>query len=180
MLMSDSPISLHPHPRHLIDGVKELQFSAARTGSDLSLRYDLYGDLSHLEISTGGGGERRDELWRTTCFEAFLRTEGAEEYIELNFAPDTHWAAYHFTRFREGRTDLDILAPHIDVERTTERLSVLVVVQGLSLLCSGSKLQLGPTAIIEGKDVGLSYWALHHPSNKPDFHTSEIFKLNLD
>lgn len=178
--MSDSPISLHQHPAHLIEGVDQLQFSAARTGSDLSLRYELFGDLSRLMIGTGSRGERRDELWRTTCFEAFLRGEGEEAYVEFNFSPNADWAAYQFTRFREGRSDLDIPAPQIDVERTTERLSVSVVVQGLSLLRSGSILELGPTAIVEGKPGGLSYWALHHPSNKPDFHTSEIFKLNLD
>lgn len=178
--MSDSPVSLHAHPAHLIDGVDRLEFSATRTGSDLSLRYDLFGDVSRLEIPDGMGGERRHELWRTTCFEAFLRAEDAEAYVEFNFAPNADWAAYQFTRIREGRSDLGIPAPRIEVEKTTERLSVSVMVQGLSFLRSGSKLELGPTAIIEGKEGGLSYWALHHPSNKPDFHTSEIFKLNLD
>ena len=30
---------------------------------------------------------RADQLWQTTCFEAFLREQGAKAYREWNFAP---------------------------------------------------------------------------------------------
>jgi hypothetical protein len=39
---------------------------------------------------------RTDELWRHTCFEAFVRTSPAPAYYEFNFAPSTQWAAYRF------------------------------------------------------------------------------------
>ena len=42
------------------------------------------------------------------------------------------------------------------------------------------KLKLGLSAVIEGADGGLSYWALRHPPGKPDFHHPEAFVLELD
>jgi hypothetical protein len=39
---------------------------------------------------------RAEELWQTTCFEAFMRVHGAEAYREWNFAPSGVWAAYAF------------------------------------------------------------------------------------
>src|SRR3954464_8994411 len=45
---------------------------------------------------------RADELWRTTCFEAFLRPLGEENYREWNFAPSGQWATYEFSGYREN------------------------------------------------------------------------------
>src|SRR5689334_3618154 len=59
---------------------------------------------------------RRDELWQTTCFEAFLRVPGGTAYREWNFAPSGAWAAYDFTGPREGRTNADVAPPYIRVE----------------------------------------------------------------
>src|SRR5207253_6068780 len=48
---------------------------------------------------------RADDLWQTTCFEAFLRRPGEESYREWNFAPSGQWAAYDLAAYREGRAD---------------------------------------------------------------------------
>ena len=37
-------------------------------------------------------GQRRDELWTTTCFEAFLAIPDASRYWEINLAPNGNWA----------------------------------------------------------------------------------------
>jgi len=58
-----------------------------------------------------GEGGRVDELWKTTCFEAFLRADGEEAYREWNFAPSGDWAAYDFVTYREGRSKPDIRQP---------------------------------------------------------------------
>src|SRR5688500_14038037 len=51
---------------------------------------------------------RADELWRTTCFEAFLLETGAESYREWNFAPAGNWAAYDFDSYREGMARAEV------------------------------------------------------------------------
>ena len=59
---------------------------------------------------------RKDDLWQSSCFEAFLRAPDGEAYREWNFAPSESWAAYDFTSEREGRTSPDGAPPYIRVE----------------------------------------------------------------
>ena len=54
---------------------------------------------------------RADELWRTTCFEAFLRPAGGNAYQEWNFAPSGEWAAYDFSGYRDGMAPAEVAAP---------------------------------------------------------------------
>jgi hypothetical protein len=41
-------------------------------------------------------------------------------------------------------------------------------------------LRLGLAAIVEDKARVLSYWALKHPAEKPDFHHADGFVVELD
>lgn len=178
--MSEQPLQLTPHPAHLIEGVARLEFTASRDGAGLRLQYDLIGDLSRLHLPSGEGGLRRDALWRRTCFELFVQAETADGYLEFNFAPNGDWAAYEFTGYRDEQSDLAIAAPRLELQRAPDHLSYSVHLGALPTASRTQKLRLGPTAIIETNQGELSYWALHHPSNKPDFHRSETFQLNLD
>ena len=40
-------------------------------------------------------------------------------------------------------------------------------------------LRLGLSAVIEDDSGKLSYWALKHPSGKPDFHHPDTFVLEI-
>ena len=40
-------------------------------------------------------------------------------------------------------------------------------------------LRLGLTAVIEDRAQGLSYWALQHVAEKPDFHHADSFVVAL-
>ncbi|SRR5258708_2745861 len=119
---------------------------------------------------------RADELWQTTCFEAFLRIEGAASYREWNFAPSGEWAAYDFTSRREGKTDADVAPPYVRIEDnlTWWALGATIAVD------SSAKWMLGLSAILEEKDGTKSYWALAHPEgDKPDFHDPACFAAHL-
>ena len=119
-------------------------------------------------------------MWQATCFELFLQRPETQDYLEFNFAPNGDWAGYHFTGFRDGRTGLSTAAPRIEIDMSAGHLLVKVDIDRLPPRFTTNSLSLGPTAILEAKDGQISYWALHHPSNKPDFHRSETFQLNLD
>jgi hypothetical protein len=119
---------------------------------------------------------RKDELWRSTCFEAFLRAEGGEAYREWNFAPSGDWAAYDFKRYREGMAEADVAEPYIRMEDNLTWWAL-----GASIAVDAERTwQLGLSAVLEETDGTKSYWALAHPNaDKPDFHLADCFVAKL-
>ena len=119
---------------------------------------------------------RVEDLWQTTCFEAFLRIPGANAYREWNFAPFGEWAAYDFASHREGRSDADEAAPYLRLadNLTWWALGATIAVDAQAVWA------LGLSAILEEKDGTKSYWALAHPpGDKPDFHAADCFAASL-
>ena len=119
---------------------------------------------------------RADDLWQTTCFEAFLRIPGADAYREWNFAPSGEWAVYDFESFRDGRSNPEVAAPYIRVEDnfTWWGLGATIPVE------SDAIWSLGLSAVLEEQDGSKSYWALAHPpGDKPDFHAADCFAAKL-
>ena len=74
-----------------------------------------------------------------------------------------------------------MMRPHIAVRSTGSRLELdaLVRLDGLSAIHPRAPLRIGLSAVIEASD-GLSYWALRHPADKPDFHDADGFALLLE
>src|SRR5205807_335271 len=70
--------------------------------SRLQLRYRLNGRIGGLRLPAAAASTRGDELWRHTCFEAFVRASSHAAYYEFNFSPSTQWAAYAFSSYRNG------------------------------------------------------------------------------
>lgn len=119
--------------------------------------------------------ERADDLWQTTCFEAFLKNPESSGYREWNFAPSGQWAAYDFTSRRDGRIDADVAAAYIRVEDNLTWWAV-----GATIAVDADvRWALGLSAVLEEKDGIKSYWALAHPSGKPDFHDAVGFAAQL-
>ena len=119
---------------------------------------------------------RADELWKTTCFEAFLRVLGEEQYREWNFAPSGEWAAYDFTSTRADMTKAEVADPYIRMEDNFTWWAL-----GASIaVTADTKWELGLSVVLEEKDGTKSYWALAHPnSEKPDFHDPGCFIAHL-
>jgi hypothetical protein len=119
---------------------------------------------------------RADGLWRTTCFEAFLRSIGEASYREWNFAPSGQWAAYDFGDYREGMTPAEVDGPpyiRMEDNLTWWTLGATIAVD------AGTRWQLGLSAVLEEKDGTRSYWALAHAADKPDFHHPDCFAAKL-
>jgi hypothetical protein len=119
---------------------------------------------------------RTDGLWKTTCFEAFLRRHGERSYREWNFAPSSQWAAYDFADYREGGADAEVGAPpyvRMEDNLTWWTLGATIAVD------AGTEWELGLSAVLEEKDGTKSYWALAHTAEKPDFHAPGCFTARL-
>lgn len=140
----------------------------------LRLRYTLRGDTTALRIPPPAAPVPRDGLWQHTCFEAFVAAHGEAAYREFNFSPSSEWAAYRFSSERERDTASQdrerVLMPPPLAQTTPRTLTLTVRVPATALPRSPATLALGLSAVIEERDGRLSYWALHHPQARPDFH----------
>ncbi len=172
--------SLLLHPRALCEAIGGIEVAVARRGPrTLALNYSLAGAVGALRLPPASTSSRADGLWRTTCFEAFLRSAPGEGYFEFNFSPSTQWAAYRFDGYRSGMTAVsEIAAPRI-VARTGAGRFELDVTLDLDGLANGAAWRLGLSAVIEEADRRQSFWALAHPAGKPDFHHAAGFAYDL-
>lgn len=174
--MTLPPQALHPHPG--VPAARELQLSATaeRNGNLLILHYGLAGPLDQLRIPQAGPVEYRDGLWQHCCFEAFVQKPGDDGYTEFNFSPCGAWALYRFCGYRQPLPLSAVEAPSIHASRSGNELRLDVCVE----LPDESRIRLGLSAVLEDQAGQLSYWALAHPVDKPDFHHPDSFILELD
>jgi hypothetical protein len=143
------------------------------------LRYTLVGPVALLTIPPPQGSGPADGLWRHTCFEAFVGTAQGSAYREFNFSPSGEWAAYSFSaeRIRDEQDEshrrhlVPVLGrPQLDEHRLV--LEAWLPTQALPAAPNGEPLFIGLSTVIETHDGQLSYWALNHPRDEPDFHHS--------
>jgi hypothetical protein len=180
---------LRLHPASFCAAVTKIEVEIARPRTrGLMLAYVVTGKISGLSMPAASAAVRADELWRHTCFEAFVRGSSGEAYCEFNFAPSTQWAAYRFDGYRNGmRVATEIGDPRIEAESSLGRyiLKASVDLDKLLLPASGGGREngtiwrLGLSAVIEEAGGRKSYWALAHPQGKPDFHHSDCFALEV-
>lgn len=146
---------------------------------DLAVSFCLNGKLDDLRIPPARPRHPTPELWRHSCFEVFVMGDQGPAYREFNLSPSGAWAAYTFEDYRQSGGLLEMLDPGIDRRATAETLKLEAVI-GATALPNGSQLQIGLAAVVEDTQEALSYWALAHPSGRPDFHRSATFLMNLD
>jgi hypothetical protein len=149
---------------------------------DLHLRYELTGDLAQICIPALQPPVAVDGLWEHTCFETFVAVAGEASYHEFNFSPSGQWAAYAFSDYRMRSEWTVSQTPAIRCAQGNGHLLLETVVAAADLPrnIAGKPLQLGLTAVIEANDGCRSYWALHHPLARPDFHHRAGFILFIN
>ena len=173
------PTSLVCHPQTPSEAIEGIDVLVSVALADtLTLAFLLDCDLSRLRIPEPGSSGRSGGLWQHTCFEAFVMAEKGPGYREFNFSPSGEWAVYGFRGYRDGTELQSELAPKVIVRSTLNRLELDAQINR-DLLPEGRPLRLGLSAVVEDADGMLSYWALHHPPGKPDFHHADSFALQL-
>ena len=155
-----------------------IDVAAGRRGGRLTLRWRVTGGAAALVLPAPATPARTDDLWRTTCFELFLRPGAGEAYFEFNFSPSSQWAAYRFDGYRRGMANAAVEAP-VTTTSVAGRTYALSAVIDLRPLAVTPSARLGLTAVLETKDGAKSYWALAHCGDKPDFHRADGFIARL-
>jgi hypothetical protein len=169
-------LRLHPDSHCAAATRIEADVARPRPGN-LILSYVVSGRISDLRWPPVVAAARADELWRYTCFEAFIRPSTGPDYYEFNFSPSTQWAAYRFDTYRSGmRVATEISTPRIEARSTAKSytLQASLELDGLS-----PPWRLGLSAVLEETNGRKSYWALAHPPGKPDFHHADCFTLEF-
>ncbi len=173
---------LTPHPDTPCQALDRIEVSLHRaTPSTLTLTYLVVGDMNRVSLSAYVGHGRADELWKTTCFEVFVRGENGA-YVEFNFAPSGQWAGYAFNGYREAMRAIagaPVTANGCRVETGSMGLIATIDLSTTPAVALDGPLTLGLSAVIEETSGAKSYWALAHAPGKPDFHHPDAFALDL-
>ena len=167
---------LQPHPQTSCDAIDEVVVEIAVASSEmLVVRTAIVGDLERLRIPAAGSSLDPDRLWAHTCCELFVAPALGEGYVEWNFSPSGQLARFAFSAYREriASPPPEIAGPTVAVSGRELRLEARVP------LPVAPGLRITPTAVIEDCTGALSYWALRHPCERPDFHHPDSFVLDL-
>lgn len=185
-------------------GSISLSFAVAKTSKQVQFQFTLSGkdsnDLNALVIpafhANAESYQRRDELWKNTCFELFIAPKDTDAYIEMNLSPSGDWNLYGFDSYRSGMHLVPGVRPVLQ--------SFVRADQGRTMIWQGSLMSdpkadpesqatpdifntlfqspllvIGATSVLEYQDGRREYWALAHKGEKPDFHLRESFILEL-
>lgn len=145
------------------------------TADEIQLEFEVIASsigLFNLEpLLTESKRQRKDELWKSSCFELFLSRDG-QEYTEVNVSPLGHWQSYHFKDYRNGRSDSDrvtveVVGSHFQKDRYKIRFHV----RGLKI---AREISIHPVVILSSNGK-VDYFAHSHPHGKPDFHNQQYW-----
>jgi len=174
---------LEPHSRTPCNAVRRIAVTVepGPIRGELRIRFRIEGDVERLRLPLPEIARRRDGLWQHTCFEAFLQPDASHAYYEFNFAPSGDWAAYRFGGRRSERSLPDVPAPPIGFARHARHCEMTadLAVTALQELSGASPIRAGLATVVETTDGALSYWALAHPGDAPDFHDPASFGLRV-
>jgi hypothetical protein len=168
--------------------IRQLNVRIARPKPEqLLLEYALQGDLAGVRLPAAAArvppAAPTDGLWQHTCMEVFVGAAAAGtnpgSYLEFNLAPSGQWAAYRFSGYRAGMAPLTgIRPPRIQLQTRADEMVLHADVE-LPPDLAPAGLRLGITAVVEKAEGGLSYWALRHAGDRPDFHHPDSFGFEI-
>ena len=144
----------------------------------LALAFQLTGPLEQLVLAPPlPQPQRRDGLWQSSCFEAFIGLQGDAGYWELNLSSSGDWNLYRFEGYRNGgREEPRIQTLPATQQRTADRLDLTLKLPCRPWMTTADpRLELSLTTVLEHRQMGCQYWALRHCGAEPDFHLRSSF-----
>lgn len=170
-------LTLVPHPANEDRAITGILAVAGRIPGGVSVAFRAIGNRDAVRWPPVARQAFADGLWRHSCFEAFVMTQGEEGYVELNIAPSKRWAAYRFDDYRAGMRRA-VAAPmgRLIWNRASATLMARFTLPDLP---HDTAWHLGLSAVIETLGGVRSYFALAHPPGDPDFHNRDCFALRL-
>jgi hypothetical protein len=157
----------------------DLKAELVRQDRSLQLNFSLQ-DPDGVVIDSLKDGKwntwpRADELWKTTCFEAFFGIPGKPGYWEFNLSPSRQqWNLYSFDSYRQPQPP----TPCNDFD-----LTMIEVAKGQLRVNLQSQKPIPPLeanlcAILRINN-GAIHFGAQHAKQKADFHDRTAFVLKI-
>ena len=179
--MIEHSFSLIPFPASKIPAIT-ITGRISRQDNRIALLYSLSGDTDDIFLPPPSGNPiRRDELWKTTCFEFFLAIKDQPQYWEFNFSPTGNWNIYRMDAYRRigFREETSIQGLEFQMQPKADIIFLNAAIDLSPIAKETQLLDVSVTAIIQTKDNYQTYWALLHPAPQADFHLRESFVCSL-
>lgn len=143
--------------------------------------YKLTGDLKSIDLGTEPHHARIIKLWEKTCFELFIKNK-KDQYMEFNFSPVFEWNAFFFDKKGDALQEFEKMASvKMDILHSMEVFKVIVEIKKSQFpedfFTEG--MSAGLTTVLKERAGRLSYWALSHEDQRPNFHDFKSFKYKF-
>ena len=154
----------------------EAQLAVQPRGFVLSFEITGVGVEQILVSESSASPARKNELWKETCFECFFSMGSSKKYFEFNGSPSGDWALYSFDDYRNGMKDVVVSESPV-MEKFEKTADKIQCVWRIPYFSDGIVQSASIAAVIKGSVTTdpVSYWALKHAGEKPDFHLRESF-----
>ncbi|MFN7684294.1 MAG: DOMON-like domain-containing protein [Oligoflexia bacterium] len=167
------PFFPNPFSGSLGAHISVVRFQSVRLEFSWDAEWPLQG-VPEKRVSTPGS--RVHELWKSTCFEAFIALQN-ERYLEFNLSPAGLWNVYEFENYRTPQPPQPSDGWSLEEFESGPghcrgRFSKQ---NGLFLDPEIKKLQINLTSVTQALNGTMNYWALQHPEKGPDFHDRRGF-----
>jgi len=179
--MTKKSFSLIPFPAPNIPEIT-ITGNISRQSGVLRLHYTLAGSIKEVFLPPPSTHpNRKDELWKTTCFEFFLAIKDQPQYWEFNMSPSDDWNVYCMDAYRGigFREESSIQQLPFDFKTGYNGCSLNISVNLHPIIQPQQNINIGVATILQTKDGNITYWALLHPAPQADFHFKESFICTL-
>ncbi|OUR97188.1 hypothetical protein A9Q84_12745 [Halobacteriovorax marinus] len=158
----------------------DIQASLELVGSNLEIEFIVKGNIKNLHLPKSLDETKRViGLWESSCFECFILNNETLSYYEFNYSPEGHWNCFYFPKPKAPLKQ----SPNFEeatcvINLTDQTFSLKTTIDLYNFLPGFWKkeaMSFGLTSVIEC-DEKLSYWAISHIDEKPNFHNFESFE----
>lgn len=160
----------------------ELTTLLTPTKESIFISYSLKGDIATIDLEDGTPKRNRViGLWQKTCFELFIKNN-KDQYIEFNFSPVFEWNCFFFNKKGDALSEYKPMDEvKFDILRSLNVFTLIVEIdrENFPENFFDGEMLAGITTVIKDKDAKVSYWALSHNDNRPNFHHFDSFKCKF-
>ncbi len=179
--MKYQSFSLVPFVRNDLTSHLKIDGWIKRVSGSVFIHYQLAGKLSEILLPEQSDmPTRKNRLWNHTCFEFFVAVKDLPHYWEFNLAPSGDWNVFHFRDYRDGmKEELTFTSLPFKIQPQSEAFQLELACDLDRIINDSNLLEVAVSAVVEGRNGAVSYWALTHAGLKPDFHRRDSFTLDL-